>query len=1023
MIEMQLKCVFCKRFLNSCLDIHNPTECTEFISPFEDIKECFQIPFLHVSGDEGICSECFIVIRFINAMKTHMTRALKNEKCTVITIFNKYKQILCSIQFQNNEHLEEMYATVCTETQPDQYKETRRARTPASGEVYGILKKNKGTKRRRVNSNMGRSSVNNVRTASRASSTASISSFASRGVRSEPVYDPDRCNLESRMGFDDFDPENEDDDDDDDEEKKRYGCRECSVYFSSKRKLLQHSTQNHSFCIYCPLCETLERNVVDLQEHLDYHRVVSIPCGFCDKSFVNYERLYEHRKISHKNKVVLLPPRIRMNVIFNRSLRYAQANRSEVVGEANKPFERVMYVNEEGNHRERFNHHDTYCLCMNEYLENDNIKMHDTYCSCKTAPLLAQSPRSDVDEFAVGTSIIYRERDTSDSSDPDIVEPSVPSSSIAPITPPLIRSPILDPNPPSPPTVRDPTPPPYQKHPSPIPESLPSTSTMPSSPLIENHPSPTLESFPGKSSALSPPPIQNHPSPISESLPGTSSAPSLALVERSPSPTPMKGFSPRNSTPPPVLEASPLLEYSQPLHVTVKQTKNRDPSPPHLSVSSVAAAPKNNGGIMAIDKASIYKQFIHDDSDKVNGCSDSEVDVQVNDTKRVTRSTGKPSCSSADGAIPSTSKQYYEQSRSSPVDKPKTQSKRTASKGNVNVKKKSPPDESGLVVVEVIKPPPNGETSDPKELTALEEDATNNSSKVIVTSESSEEATTKDGELMMDSQEVIQYEDIGTVEEIIESNWQDPAQDWQDEQSNAKAESAAKKRNFFDTFIKTEQQQYQQQPAKKSVYDTFICRGNSKNKRAKVSSKAKVAPILENLEVYVINPNSPGASKEDENLIKESAVPSTTQIDSLPGTSDSVKRSRNREHLLKLMDDLQKKKKEQKTVSSTFTQMKSPSATCTSSSPSSSTSSVLPSSPPIAIEKNESGDFLKKVAITLSPPIRKNKRKPNRPATKRLGMSNVVRCVNTPNSSELVQIEGELYTKNAYKHAKKKVKR
>lgn len=80
-----------------------------------------------------------------------------------------------------------------------------------------------------------------------------------------------------------------------------YNCLECpNVYTTSY--LFNIHMKCHTYSFFCLMCGMEQQNSLELQKHLDEHLIYSVPCKYCDKSFLSKSLREEHIRQRHTGR-------------------------------------------------------------------------------------------------------------------------------------------------------------------------------------------------------------------------------------------------------------------------------------------------------------------------------------------------------------------------------------------------------------------------------------------------------------------------------------------------------------------------------------------------------------------------------------------------------------------------------------------------------------------------------------------------------------------------------------------------
>ncbi|VEN55320.1 unnamed protein product [Callosobruchus maculatus] len=77
-------------------------------------------------------------------------------------------------------------------------------------------------------------------------------------------------------------------------------CPECKNSYISAEHLQLHSLTHDNSSFFCLMCGVEMPNSVELQKHLDKHLDYSVPCKYCDKSFLSESARSQHYKVKHR---------------------------------------------------------------------------------------------------------------------------------------------------------------------------------------------------------------------------------------------------------------------------------------------------------------------------------------------------------------------------------------------------------------------------------------------------------------------------------------------------------------------------------------------------------------------------------------------------------------------------------------------------------------------------------------------------------------------------------------------------
>nr|CAI5834916.1 unnamed protein product [Callosobruchus analis] len=77
-------------------------------------------------------------------------------------------------------------------------------------------------------------------------------------------------------------------------------CPECKNSYTSAEHLQLHSLTHDNSSFFCMMCGVAVPNSIELQKHLDKHLDYSVPCKYCDKSFLSESARNEHHKEKHR---------------------------------------------------------------------------------------------------------------------------------------------------------------------------------------------------------------------------------------------------------------------------------------------------------------------------------------------------------------------------------------------------------------------------------------------------------------------------------------------------------------------------------------------------------------------------------------------------------------------------------------------------------------------------------------------------------------------------------------------------
>ncbi|CAH1979955.1 unnamed protein product [Acanthoscelides obtectus] len=79
-----------------------------------------------------------------------------------------------------------------------------------------------------------------------------------------------------------------------------YICYECNKSYTTAEHLRLHSLTHDISSFFCLMCGVEMPNCAELQKHLDEHLAYSVPCKYCDKSFLSKSACAQHCQVKHK---------------------------------------------------------------------------------------------------------------------------------------------------------------------------------------------------------------------------------------------------------------------------------------------------------------------------------------------------------------------------------------------------------------------------------------------------------------------------------------------------------------------------------------------------------------------------------------------------------------------------------------------------------------------------------------------------------------------------------------------------